>query len=253
MNSNSADFKEEKLKEIFSSLTLAAKIVALTGAGVSAESGVPTFRGKDGLWQNYQAEDLATAEAFRQNPKLVWQWYSWRREMIGQAKPNAGHYALAELEKIFPNFILITQNIDNLHQRAGSKKVIELHGNIFRARCLKENQVIPLEQIEKMPPRCSCGMILRPDVVWFGENLPPEIMVLAAQAASEAEFFLVIGTSALVYPAAGLPLLARQNGAVLIEINPQKTPISHLAYQIGENSAAFLPELLGLLARAKSE
>ncbi|MFN3929596.1 MAG: SIR2 family NAD-dependent protein deacylase, partial [Thermoflexus sp.] len=170
------------------------RVVALTGAGISAESGVPTFRGPDGLWGRYRPEDLATPEAFARDPVRVWEWYAWRREVIARAQPNPAHRTLAEMEMALPGFVLITQNVDGLHQQAGSRRVIELHGNLWRVRCVKEGRAwvdrrVPLPEI---PPRCpTCGAWLRPDVVWFGEPIPSEAWQLAVQAAQEANLFLV--------------------------------------------------------------
>ncbi|NPA32319.1 MAG: NAD-dependent deacylase [Aquificae bacterium] len=208
------------------------KIVALTGAGISAESGIPTFRGKDGLWKRFKPEELATPEAFFRNPKLVWEWYDYRRQLIAKAEPNEGHRILARMEREFPNFYLITQNVDGLHQRAGSRKVIELHGNIWKVRCTecgKEDYDyrVPLPEI---PPRCdACGGLLRPGVVWFGESLPPDALMKAEKLARDADVFLVVGTSGVVYPAAELPYIAKEFGATVIEVNPEQTPISRIA------------------------
>jgi NAD-dependent deacetylase len=205
-------------------------IAVLTGAGISAESGVPTFRGEGGLWRNYRAEDLATPSAFRRDPKLVWEWYAWRRELIGACQPNAAHDTLVEMEAQFDDFWLITQNVDGLHGLAGSRNVVELHGNIWSLRCSRscrpnwEDRAYPLPQI---PPRCpDCGALARPDVVWFGESLPPHALDQAFLAAQRCDLMLVVGTSAVVEPAASLPRLALRQGAMVIEINPQATPLS---------------------------
>lgn len=207
------------------------KLAVLTGAGISAESGIPTFRGEEGLWKRYRPEELATPEAFARNPTLVWEWYDWRRQIIAKSKPNPAHKTLAEMEEALPHFTLITQNVDGLHQAAGSKRVLELHGNTWRVRCVKEgivmeNREVPLREI---PPRCQCGALLRPDVVWFGEALPPDVLEEAFRAAGECEIMLVIGTSALVQPAASIPLVAFRRGAAIVEINPQETPLSPYA------------------------
>lgn len=205
-------------------------VAVLTGAGISAESGVPTFRGEDGLWRRYRAEDLATPHAFRRDPKLVWEWYDWRRGLIGGCRPNAAHRTLVEMEPCFDEFTLITQNVDGLHSLAGSKNVVELHGNIWNLRCTAgcrsfwEDRTVPLPEL---PPRCpSCGAPARPDVVWFGESLPGEALDAAFSAVRRCQMMLVIGTSALVHPAASLPVLALQQGARVVEINPQPTPLS---------------------------
>ena len=209
------------------------RVAVLTGAGVSAESGVPTFRGEKGLWRRYRPEELATPEAFARDPKLVWEWYDWRRQLIARCEPNAAHRTLAEMEEFFPNFTLITQNVDGLHQAAGSKRVLELHGNIWRVRCtaegtVTENREVPLKEI---PPRCGCGALLRPDVVWFGEPLPAEALEAAYRAAQNCDVMLVIGTSAVVQPAASLPIVALRSGTYVIEINPQETPLSPLVHE----------------------
>ncbi len=224
------------------------RVVALTGAGISAESGVPTFRGLGGLWENEAVEDLATPEGFARDPRKVWAWYDARRRQIASCAPNAGHRALARYEAAHPGFTLVTQNVDGLHRAAGSERVLALHGEIFRVRCAREGAVredrrVPLPEI---PPRCSCGALLRPDVVWFGEPLPEREMDQATRAARSADLFLAIGTSALVYPAAELPVIARRNGAYLVEINVEPTPLSPLADEVIEGPAArVLPELLG--------
>ena len=229
-------------------LRSARSVAALTGAGVSAESGIPTFRGANGLWKQYRPEDLATPEAFARNPELVWKWYDWRRGIIAQAKPNAGHTALAELEQRVPDFTLITQNVDDLHDDAGSRRILKVHGSIWTVRCVgcgRENvdRRAPLPEI---PPRCQCGALLRPGVVWFGEPLPSTVWNEAERAAERAEVFLVIGTSALVYPAAGLAATAKRAGANLVEINIAETPLSQSidAFLKG-SSAELLPQLMG--------
>jgi len=229
-------------------LRSAQRVVVLTGAGVSAESGVPTFRqAQTGLWARYDPQSLATAAAFTANPRLVWEWYAWRRSLVAQAAPNPGHYALAKLEQRIPEFSLITQNVDGLHQRAGSHKIIELHGNIQRTKCFDEHTVIETwQEHTDVPPRCPhCGGMLRPDVVWFGESLPPEALEAAWEAVEHCELFFTIGTSGVVEPAASLPNLALQAGAVVVEINPQPTPQTRLAsYIIRGPSGVLLPELI---------
>jgi NAD-dependent deacetylase len=210
-------------------------LVALTGAGISAESGVPTFRGEAGLWRDYSPQQLATPEAFRRDPALVWEWYAWRRELIAACKPNPAHRTLAEMERAMANVTLITQNVDGLHQAAGSERVLELHGNIWRMRCTDcggrmEDHRVPLPEL---PPRCStCGGLLRPDVVWFGESLPREVLGEAWRAAGHCRTILVVGTSAVVEPAASLPLVARRHGAHLVEINPEVTRLSQHAHRV---------------------
>jgi len=232
----------------------AQSVAALTGAGISAESGVPTFRGADGLWRNFSAQQLATPEAFAENPRLVWEWYDWRRAIIRQARPNAGHAALAELERrklADPgkqrSFTLITQNVDGLHERAGSKNIVKLHGDIWLMRCLgcgqsERNEQVPLENL---PPRCRCGAMLRPAVVWFGEPLPDDEWDRALEASRRAQVFLVIGTSAAVYPAASLAEVAESAGAKLAIINPEPTPLDSLAeWLFRAKSGELLPRLL---------
>ena len=243
-------------------LSRAKSICVLTGAGISQESGIPTFRGADGLWKQYRAEDLATPEAFARDPLLVWKWYAWRREIIHRAQPNAAHFALAEMEQRLAgnlarnqaeHFALLTQNVDGLHERAGSRNVIRLHGDIWRLRCVRcraerQDASVPLDPF---PPRCPCSSLMRPGVVWFGEALPQETWRQAAAAAGSAELFLVIGTSSLVQPAASLPLLGKQNGARLIEINPTPTPLSDLAdLAIRGKAAEVLGQLLEKISKS---
>jgi NAD-dependent deacetylase len=206
----------------------AERIVALTGAGISAESGLATFRdAQTGLWSTFKPEELATADAFRRNPKLVSDWYACRREQALKAKPNAGHLALAEMEKHAPEFLLVTQNVDGLHERAGSKQIVELHGNIHRFRCFDND--CRTDNFDLEQGRCrSCGGNLRPDVVWFGEMLPVSALETAISAAEESDVFFSIGTSSLVYPAADLWRRAKSNGAIVIEINKDPTPLTPL-------------------------
>lgn len=223
-------------------------VVVLTGAGVSAESGVPTFRGADGLWRRYRAEDLATPEAFARDPGLVWEWYDWRRQLIAGCRPNPGHAAVAALERRVASFLLITQNVDGLHRAAGSRRVVELHGNLWRVRCpaegvVAENLAVPLHPL---PPRCACGALLRPDVVWFGEALPAEAIRQARVAAESCDVMLVVGTSALVQPAASLPTIAKARGAYVVEVNLEPTALRPLADESHYGKAGeILPSLLG--------
>lgn len=216
-------------------------VVVLTGAGISAESGVPTFRGEEGLWRNYRAEQLATPGAFRRDPVLVWEWYDWRRGLIGACAPNAAHKTLVEMETALSDFTLITQNVDGLHQAAGSQNILELHGNIWRVRCLGCGDIITDRRVPlpDIPPRCSkCDGLLRPDVVWYGESLSEAILQTAWITAERCRLMLVIGTSAVVHPAASLPLVALQNGAHLVEVNPAETPLSAHTHETLRGPAA---------------
>ncbi len=232
---------------LVSALKNARRVAVLTGAGISAESGIPTFReAQTGLWARYDPAELATPQAFRRNPRLVWEWYQWRRELIAQAEPNPGHLALARMEQHIPDFTLITQNVDGLHRRAGSQNIIELHGNITRTKCSQEHILIDTwEETGEVPPRCPrCRAFLRPDVVWFHESLPADALQEAFEAAKKAQVFLSIGTSAVVQPAASLPLTARQSGAVTVEINPAPTLITEsMSFVLTGPAGAVLPEL----------
>jgi NAD-dependent deacetylase len=226
----------------------AQSVVVLTGAGISAESGVPTFRGAGGLWRNFRPEELATPEAFARDPKLVWEWYDWRRSVIARAEPNPGHLALAEIERRKPHFWLITQNVDGLHERAGSRRVTKLHGDIWLLRCTgcgreERNEQVPLEPL---PPRCACGGLMRPGVAWFGEALPAKAPETAFDAARRAELFLVLGTSSIVYPAAGLPQVALEHGARVIEINLEPTALSGVPQiSLRGKTGELLPQIVG--------
>lgn len=196
------------------------RVVVMSGSGISAESGIPTFRGAGGLWRDFRPEELATPEAFRRDPALVWEWYEWRRDLIRRAQPNVAHDALARL----PDSVIVTQNVDGLHRRAGSSRVIELHGNIFRVRCVREGiETMREEPFDAVPPMCDCGALLRPGVVWFGEMLPEEAVANAVGAIHNADLLLVIGTSGVVYPAAGFVSLHR---GLSIEINPETSGVS---------------------------
>ena len=280
-------------------LKSAKSIFVLTGAGISAESGIPTFRGADGLWKNYSATDLATPEAFQSNPELVWEWYRWRQGIILKATPNPAHFAVAELEKRSEKFLLLTQNVDNLHQRAGSTKVLELHGNIFRARCticckvveyegsksstvghcedsepVEEDRAISrhttpidkrsrrarrsLEARNDTPmsravpkehsyelPRCDCGGLLRPDVVWFGELIPQDVWQSSTEFLKTANVAIICGTSGVVWPAAAIPEIARRCGAKVIEVNPEPTPITTIVdVSIQGKAGEILPQIV---------
>ncbi|MEC4889851.1 MAG: NAD-dependent deacylase [Nitrospira sp.] len=220
----------EELSEAHARLAAARAVTILTGAGISADSGVPTFRGNDGLWRNYRAEDLATPEAFERDPRLVWEWYNWRRELIATKQPNHAHYAVAALEARLPDFWLITQNVDGLHRAAGSRKLSEIHGNIWMVRCtacgaVTENHQVPLPLL----PHCGpCGGLLRPHIVWFGESLDSEDLARCTKALHTCDVLIVIGTSGMVYPAAGFASVAKEAGAFVIEVNLDPTPQSDL-------------------------
>ena len=228
----------------------ARHVCILTGAGVSAESGVPTFRdAQDGLWAEYDPQDLATPDAFVADPALIWRWYRWRRQLVAEAEPNPGHYAIAELESCVGQVTLVTQNVDSLHQRAGSKKVIEFHGNLFEERCFTCGTTAVENDAQEVPDCPACGGNLRPGVVWFGESIPEAALNESCAAAMECDVFLSAGTSSLVYPAAGLASLAAENGATVAEINPNTTThASDFHFAIAEKSGVVFPKLLELLA-----
>ena len=226
-------------------------ITILTGAGISAESGVPTFRGAGGLWENHRPEELATPGAFARDPVLVWRWYAWRQGLVGNAAPNDAHRALVDLEQLAGEtigFTLVTQNVDGLHFKAGSRKMIELHGNLWRTRCTREGLINTMDTpVKDIPPMCSCGAMLRPDVVWFGESI--DLIEPAMHAAAQADLLVVIGTSGVVYPAAGLVGMVR-NG-VTVEINPEETPLSHqVDFSIRSTASHATPELIKALSRS---
>ena len=257
----------------------AEKIALLSGAGLSAESGIPTFRGKDGLWNKFNPTELATPEAFYENPKLVWKWYIWRMHLIANSKPNPAHYAIADMERSVPHFLHITQNVDGLHREAGNRKFVELHGHIFDGKCRycgsfypegEFSKIFPLsskeflrsiseedlkrevfERIEKgeLPTCPKCGEIIGPGVVWFGESLPEEALKRAIEFSEGCDVFISVGTSAVVQPAASLPLIAKRSGALLIEVNPEETPISgYCDYVLREPASSVLPRLASLLS-----
>ena len=226
------------------------KIVFVTGAGISQESGIPTFRGKDGFWRKHDAMKLATIEAFYEDPELVWEWYNERRNNIFSAEPNPGHMAIAELEK-YVDVVILTQNIDGLHQRAGSSKVLELHGSIIKVKCTVcdfRDEIIT--EFEKVPPFCKCGNMLRPDVVWFGESLPQDVWQKAMIHANQCDAMIIVGTSLVVSPANTLPIYAKQNNALLIEINPEETIMSSdMDYSLRSFGAVSLPNFVSIFKK----
>jgi len=216
------------VKRVAEIIRSSSYVVAFTGAGVSAESGVPTFRGRGGLWERFKPEELATPEAFRRNPRLVWEWYRWRMEIISSAKPNPAHIVLAKMEEKGLLKTLITQNVDGLHQRAGSKNVIELHGNIWRVKCINCEYRGRLNKPPSIiPPKCpNCNSPLRPDVVWFGEPLPRNAWEKAVTEASIADVMIVVGTSGVVMPACMIPWITKRRGGTIIEVNIKESAIT---------------------------
>lgn len=222
------------------------KVVVLTGAGVSAESGVPTFRGRDGLWKSHHAEDLARPDAFEAHPELVWEFYHWRRELVGECEPNPAHFALAELERQIPNFLLITQNVDGLHTKAGSKKVIEMHGSLWQVKCtVCTHSREDFDELPELPECPVCGHLLRPGVVWFGEPLVPGVLKVVIDQISKADVFISVGTSSLVQPAASFSQLAKDHGAITVEINLEPTPNTGLMdFALHGKAGVILPELV---------
>ncbi|MBN2357521.1 NAD-dependent deacylase [candidate division KSB1 bacterium] len=238
--------------ELLEHLANARRVMALTGAGISAESGVPTFRSPDGIWSKFKPEELASMDAFMRNPKLVWEWYQYRRRLIYEVEPNPGHRTLVDMEAFYLRFRLFTQNVDGLHHKAGSKQVYELHGNIMRNRCsLCGRRVLQTaEDDSEEPAHCRCGGLMRPDVVWFGEILPEDILSMAYDEAMCADLFFSIGTSAVVYPAAHLPVLAVESGAYVVEINPESTMISSKVHTtLRGKSGDILPALWSQLSQ----
>ena len=227
----------------------ARHVCVLTGAGISAESGVPTFRdAQTGLWAKFDPHELATPEAFLRDPELIWRWYRWRRELVAKAAPNPGHLALTAMAEIVPRLTLVTQNVDGLHQRAGSPDVIEFHGNIFEDRCFVEDCVVQPDHAAGIPVCPGCGGHVRPGVVWFGESIPETALNRSFAAAADCDVFLSIGTSSLVFPAAGLAELAREADAVVAEINPNPTEMSSgFQFAIAGNAGTVLPELVDCL------
>lgn len=233
------------------------KVCILTGAGISAESGISTFRDPGGLWSKFNPAELASIDGFMSNPKLVWEWYQYRRGIVNNSSPNAGHYSIAEMQDKFEDFTLITQNVDRLHQKAGSRSVIELHGNIIDNYCIDCKTPFHgnINSANNEVPICEvCGGLIRPAVVWFGEMLPEKALKLAYKASENCDIFFSIGTSAEVYPAANLPLVAKQSGALTVEINPNTTAISYsMDYCINSNSGEALPVILDLLTKLRGK
>ncbi len=240
--------ERDKLEKVREVLKGAKYLVVLAGAGLSQESGIPTFRGADGLWKQFRPEELATFDAFRKNPDLVWEWYCWRRSIIARAEPNPGHYAIVEMEKRFEQFFLITQNVDGLHRRAGNKKFVEIHGCIWESRCLNCHNVIEDHEIDhrKIPPCRKCGGRLRPNVVWFGEAIPDMSLRKSIYSAQNCDVMIVVGTSGYVQPAASLPFHAKQNNAFVIDVNVEATPVSEIADVFLQGKAGeILPAIVG--------
>lgn len=245
------DFTEHFIKH----LKNADNVMFFTGAGISAESGIPTFRGKDGIWNKLKPEELANFDAFMRNPDMVWEWYQYRRKIVNDAKPNKGHLAIAEMETLFNNVTVVTQNVDNLHNRAGSRKVYELHGNIERNYCVDCKTFYSDKDWDynKAPHCINCGGLIRPDVVWFGEFLPEDQFMGGEKAASNCDICVVVGTSAVVYPAAYIPLSAKQSGALIVEVNIEHTELSRQAdYTFLGESGDILPEIVEKLKELKS-
>lgn len=233
----------------------ANSVVFFTGAGISAESGIPTFRGKDGIWNKLKPEELANFDAFLRNPEMVWEWYNHRKKIVHESQPNPGHLAIADMQDLFKDVTVVTQNIDNLHRRAGSRRIYELHGNIERNYCINcktgYNEELPFE--DKVPKCTKCGGLIRPDIVWFGEFLPPDQFQASAEASKKCDIFFIVGTSAVVYPAASLIYTARENGAFLVEVNIEETEISYLVNKsfFGE-AGKILPAISEELKKRKS-
>ena len=239
-------------------LTSARRVACLTGAGISAESGVPTFRdAQTGLWSRFDPQTLASQRGFAADPGLVWGWYMWRLELAERVQPNPGHLALAQLADLLPHFTLITQNVDDLHEQAGSRDVLHLHGTIARFkcnRCDRTHTLQPADRVAEQPPSCiHCGGLVRPDVVWFGEMLPHSVLTDARNAAQSCDVMLVVGTSGLVYPASSLPGMAQDHGAKVIDINPAPSPISQRADLFLQGAAGeILPALAQAVAKKSS-
>jgi NAD-dependent deacetylase len=242
-------------QNLLSRLKNASAVTALTGAGISAESGIPTFRGKDGIWENQKVEDLATPDALKSNPELFWKFYNWRKKLITDVKPNLGHYALVDFERIYEDYLLVTQNVDNLHRVAGNKKIIEMHGNIFNTKCSACGKLHnePLTEGPNIPLCTHCGGQLRPDVVLYGENLDETNLRKAQEAAASCEIFFSIGTSSIVEPVASLPYLAKANGSYVVEINSEETPLSEHANECLRGATGkLLPALVIIIEKLQS-
>lgn len=232
-------------KSLIEKLKKSESIVFFTGAGISAESGIPTFRGKDGIWNKIRPEELANFNAFIRNPELVWEWYKHRKKIIHDSQPNAAHKTISEVQDYFKEVTVVTQNIDNLHRRAGSKKIFELHGNVERNYCINCKEYYNEElDFSAGVPKCKCGGLIRPDVVWFGEFLPMDQFTGGEKASASCDVFFVIGTSAVVYPAAGLISVAESSGATIVEVNLEETALSHLAdFSYFGKAGEILPEI----------
>jgi len=240
-------------KEFLDRLSTAQNIVFFTGAGISAESGIPTFRGKDGIWNKLNPEELANFNAFLKNPQIVWEWYNHRKKIIHESKPNKGHLAIAEFQNFFTNVAVVTQNIDNLHRRAGSSTVFELHGNIERNFCIKCKKNYDSElDFSSGVPKCGCGGLIRPDVVWFGEFLPQDEFRKSEIASVGSDIFFIVGTSAIVYPAASLIFSAKEKGAYLVEINIEETEVSSISdLSFFEKAGTILPAIIDELKKIR--
>lgn len=233
-------------QSLFNILKKSSSLVFFTGAGISSESGIPTFRGEGGIWNKLKPEELANFDAFMKNPQMVWEWYNHRKQITRDSKPNNAHLTIAEMQNHFEEITVVTQNIDNLHRRAGSKKIFELHGNIERNYCV-DCKTYYNEELDFKDgiPKCICGGLIRPDVVWFGEYLPEDQFMGGEKAARNGDVFFIVGTSAIVYPAAGLVYTAKQSGALLVEINLTKTEISSIVdYSFTGKAGEILPAIL---------
>jgi len=240
-------------KNLLDKLLTSEKLVFFTGAGISAESGIPTFRGEDGIWNKLSPEELANFDAFMRNPRMVWEWYQYRKKITKESKPNSGHLAIVEFEKYFNEVIVITQNVDNLHKRAGSKIVYELHGNIEKNYCIKCKKRYDTDLVfDEGIPKCDCGGLIRPDVVWFGEYLPVDQLKKSEAATISSDIFFVVGTSAVVYPAAGLVYTAKQYGSFIVEVNVENTDVTKICDVSFQGKAGeILPKILDELKKIK--